>query len=61
MKSDLTLFPGQDGIEAMWRVVDPIINAWGKTQKVYKYSAGSYGPKEADDLMIKDGRAWRPF
>jgi len=61
MKSDLTLFARQDGIEAMWSVVDPIINAWEKKQILYKYRAGTFGPKEADNLLIKDNRHWRTF
>ena len=28
MKGDLTIFARQDGIEAMWAVVDPIIERW---------------------------------
>ncbi|MBI5346563.1 MAG: glucose-6-phosphate dehydrogenase [Chlamydiae bacterium] len=61
MKGDLTLFPGQDGIEAMWKIVDPIINAWEKEKNIYKYEAGSFGPDKANELMTHDHRAWRPF
>ena len=61
MKSDLTLFARQDGIETMWEVVDPIIKSWEKKKTLYKYKAGSLGPKEADDLLKKDKRSWRVF
>jgi len=61
MKSDLSLFARQDGIESMWDIVDPIIKAWEKKKKVYKYEAGTYGPAEANDLMKKDNRKWRLF
>jgi glucose-6-phosphate 1-dehydrogenase len=61
MKSDITLFARQDGIENMWKIVEPIIKALKKDKKVYKYKAGSMGPKEAFDLIKKDKRSWRDF
>jgi len=61
MKSDLTLFARQDGIESMWGIVEPIINAWEKKKMLYKYKAGTLGPKEADNLLLKDNRTWRTF
>jgi glucose-6-phosphate 1-dehydrogenase len=60
MKSDQTLFARQDGIEAMWSVADPIIKRWeSKTTGIPKYPAGSFGPKEAFNMIEKDGRKWR--
>jgi len=61
IRGDLTLFARQDGVEAMWSVVDPIIKHWENNppENFPNYSAGSSGPKEADDLLIKDGRQWR--
>jgi len=61
IRGDLTLFARQDGVEAMWSVVDPIISRWEKnTKKDFpNYSAGSWGPKEAEMLMEKEGRKWR--
>jgi glucose-6-phosphate 1-dehydrogenase len=61
MKGDQTLFARQDGIEAMWTIVDPIIKRWEDTPapEFPNYSAGQWGPAEADDLMKKDGRQWR--
>jgi glucose-6-phosphate 1-dehydrogenase len=61
MKSDITLFARQDGIETMWNIVDPIKEALEKDKKIHKYKAGSMGPKEAFDLMKKDNRSWRNF
>ena len=60
MKSDLSLFARQDGIETMWEIVDPISNIL-KQKTPYKYEAGSLGPKEADSLIQQDNRAWRLF
>ncbi len=60
MKSDQTLFARQDGIEEMWRVADPIIkHREGKPYDIPTYPAKSDGPKEAYDLMERDGRMWR--
>jgi len=60
MKGDLTLFPRQDGIEAMWAAVDPIISHWEASgEEVPVYNAGSWGPKEAYGLLERDGRNWR--
>ena len=61
MKGDQTLFARQDGVEAMWTIVDPIVKRWKNTPapEFPNYSAGQWGPAEADDLMKKDGRQWR--
>ena len=61
MKGDQTLFARQDGIEAMWAVVDPIIKRWEEnpTREFPNYSAGTWGPEKANDLLKKDGRQWR--
>lgn len=61
IKGDLTLFARQDGVEAMWSVVDPIISRWEKNpaKDFPNYSAGTWGPKEAERLIEKEGRKWR--
>ena len=61
MKGDQTLFARQDGIEAMWSVVDPIIKRWedAPAKEFPNYTAGTWGPEKADDLIKKDGRQWR--
>ncbi|MFB0526500.1 MAG: glucose-6-phosphate dehydrogenase, partial [bacterium] len=63
MKGDLTLFARQDGIEAMWQVVDPIIYRWESrpASNFPNYSAGSWGPEEANQFMEKEGRQWRKW
>jgi glucose-6-phosphate 1-dehydrogenase len=63
MIGDATLFQRADGIEAGWRVVQPFIDAWrnaGATD-LATYKAGSEGPTEADQLLARDGRRWRPI
>ncbi len=60
MKGDQTLFERQDGVVEMWSIVDPIISyIENKSVKnLPKYASGSWGPKEADTLIEKDGREW---
>lgn len=61
VRGDLTLFARQDGVEAMWGVVDPIIQAWEENPApdFPNYPAGSWGPDAADALISRDGRTWR--
>ena len=63
MIGDAILYPRADGIEAGWRVVQPFIDAWraAPAQDLATYRAGSEGPKEADELLARDGRRWRPI
>jgi glucose-6-phosphate 1-dehydrogenase len=32
---------------------------WSEKREVSFYPAGTWGPKEADDLLERDGREWR--
>ena len=61
MLGDATLFNRSDAVELAWTVVDPIIAAWDRhtQQALPNYAAGEWGPKEADDLLARDGFAWR--
>ena len=62
MSGDATLFARRDEVEGAWRFVDAIEDAWHKSDApppVCAYPAGSWGPKESDDLLERDGRAWR--
>ncbi len=63
MNGDATLFQRADGVEAGWRVVMPILDVWGALppRNFPNYNAGSAGPAEADQLLARDGRAWRPL
>lgn len=61
MIGDATLFQRADMVEAGWNVVDPVLDVWKALppRKFPNYAAGTWGPKEADDLLQKDGREWR--
>ena len=52
MRGDRTLFGSEAGVEAAWRVVDPIVRG---DQPVYEYDRGSWGPTEADRLAADAG------
>lgn len=60
MQGDPSLFMRNDQVETAWKIVMPIINTWAKQKKANLkfYSAGSDGPKAADDMLKKDGRKW---
>jgi glucose-6-phosphate 1-dehydrogenase len=61
MLGDPTLFQRADNIEAGWRVVQPILDAWAgdRADDIPIYPAGSAGPAEADALLERDHRRWR--
>ncbi len=60
MRGDATLFDRADSVEAAWALVDPILKAWQNSTPAFpNYAAGSWGPREADELMERDGRRWR--
>ncbi|MDB5411476.1 MAG: zwf [Rhodospirillales bacterium] len=63
MIGDQTLFQRADNVEVGWSVVQPILDAWrrNKGKGLAFYQAGSEGPAEADALLARDGRAWRPL
>jgi glucose-6-phosphate 1-dehydrogenase len=62
MVGDATLFQRADNIESGWRVVQPVLDAWRAAldcADLTWYAAGSEGPRAADELIARDGRAWR--
>lgn len=52
MSGDRTLFTREDAVEAAWAVVDPVLKDHSQS---LPYERGSWGPKEADVLIAKDG------
>lgn len=55
IKGDQTFFNDAPEIEAQWKFIDPLVS--GK-KKVFTYDQNSWGPKEAFELIEKDGRSW---
>ncbi len=56
---DPPLFPRHREVELSWKVLDPIEEFWAEHGKPEPYPAGSAGPPSAEELMQRDGRAWR--
>jgi glucose-6-phosphate 1-dehydrogenase len=63
MIGDATLFQRADAIEAGWRIIQPVLDLWGKDTgaPLQTYPAGGDGPAEAAALLKRDGRCWRPL
>jgi glucose-6-phosphate 1-dehydrogenase len=61
MIGDSTLYQRVDAVEAAWKFVDPILNAWKNDENIpiYGYPAGTWGPENADDLIEEKGITWR--
>jgi glucose-6-phosphate 1-dehydrogenase len=61
MTGDSTLYQRVDAVEAAWKFVDPILNAWKNDDKIpiYGYPARTWGPEKADDLIEEKGMTWR--
>src|SRR4029077_19230728 len=60
LRGDTTLFMRNDELDAAWRLVTPVLDAW-KADPIppEPYAAGSWGPKGAQTLLARGGRAWR--
>ena len=56
---DPPLFPRHQEVELSWRILDPIEAHWAKSGTPDPYPAGTWGPRSADQMMARDGRAWR--
>ena len=63
MIGDATLFQRADMVEAGWAVVSPVMDVWKALppRNFPNYASGTWGPKEADELLERDGRRWRNF
>ncbi len=61
MIGDASLFTRDDEVERAWEILDPILDAWqaGQGGPLHFYGAGTWGPPAADELLERDGRAWR--
>jgi glucose-6-phosphate 1-dehydrogenase len=55
MRGDGSLFGTEEAVEAQWRIVGTIL---GDTTPVHTYEPGSWGPKEADQLLVSSGYRW---
>ena len=62
MAGDATLFARRDEVEHAWEFVDQNEAAWHESETpppMATYPAGTWGPREADEMLENDGRGWR--
>jgi glucose-6-phosphate 1-dehydrogenase len=62
LTGDASLFTRADEVETAWALIDPILQAWegdpaGQPPLAF-YEPGTWGPREADELLAADGRKW---
>jgi glucose-6-phosphate 1-dehydrogenase len=63
MIGDATLFQRADMVEAGWSVVSPALDVWKALppRNFPNYASGTWGPRDSDELLERDGRRWRNF
>ncbi|HEU5323734.1 MAG TPA: glucose-6-phosphate dehydrogenase, partial [Methylomirabilota bacterium] len=60
INGDPTLYARGDWVEQAWALLDPVLEAWKTDPTALPlYDAGSWGPREADDFIARDGHSWR--
>lgn len=61
MSGDNTLFARADEALASWKLLTPILDHWAseKPKDFPNYASGTWGPKAADELLMRDGYQWR--
>jgi glucose-6-phosphate 1-dehydrogenase len=61
MQGDATLFTRRDEVEAQWRLITPILEAWSQQPppEFPNYASGSEGPAAADELLARLGHRWK--
>jgi glucose-6-phosphate 1-dehydrogenase len=57
MRGDANLFARADGVEAAWRIVEPIL---GDVTPIYEYDRGSWGPQESNYVLEGKARWYDP-
>src|SRR5579863_756941 len=60
MEGNATLFMRKDQVEAAWKIVMPILEAWQNRPPLSfpNYAPGSWGPEDAEALIARDGHQW---
>lgn len=60
LQGDASLFTRADEVETAWSLIDPIQQTWDQHQSppLAIYRPGSWGPREADTLLAREGRHW---
>jgi glucose-6-phosphate 1-dehydrogenase len=59
MQGDATLFTRRDEVEAEWRLINPIEDAWSAgVSPLQFYEAGTNGPEKSDEMLRRNNHAW---
>jgi glucose-6-phosphate 1-dehydrogenase len=57
---DPPLFPQHQEVELSWEILDPILNFWATLpEQPEPYEPGGWGPSSANEMLARDGFAWR--
>jgi len=58
---DSTLFAREDEVLASWKLLTPVLEHWQNTTPANfpNYASGTWGPKEAEEMVARDGKHWR--
>jgi len=60
ISGDATLYTRQDMVMASWQAVQPILDYWSTQKFTFpNYDAGTWGPKESDEMLARWGHTWR--
>jgi glucose-6-phosphate 1-dehydrogenase len=61
LAGDPMLFSREEWIDCSWSILAPVLDRWQEraAASLLGYEAGSWGPKEADELIERDGHHWR--
>ncbi|MEX2607651.1 MAG: glucose-6-phosphate dehydrogenase, partial [Kiritimatiellia bacterium] len=62
MRGDATLFMRSDEVDAAWRIMDPILQAWRERDAripLHFYAPGTWGPVAADELFDDERHGWQ--
>ena len=59
LRGNAALFMRRDEVEAAWKFIDPIRDAWTQSGEPPRpYAAGTWGPNASVALIERDGRTW---
>src|SRR5271170_355704 len=59
VRGNAALFMRRDEVEAAWRFIDPIREAWAQLREPPRpYASGSWGPAASIALIEREGRTW---
>lgn len=60
VRGDPGLFMRNDQVETAWSVLGSVLEAWQESppSDFPNYAPGEWGPKEAENLITRDGRSW---